>query len=375
MKKILIGCLLAMFAVPAVAQEVDQLRLSGNGRLIINNRDQTVRNVTVTLQRSGRATIVVSANRNETLTGSWYSRRDGEVDIEIQHGFGSNDTNGNGRITFTGRDRRQISSLYLSGRSNNNRWSLDFESGRNPGNGNGNGNGWGNRFEMSARQDVRGTANIRGRLNINRANVNLSRDGSFMIEISGTQTRQIRGQWDMDRSGRITLDIRQIYGAQDVDGDGTITLTNDRRAFTRIELDGRLNGRERFDVSITSNDFNNDNGNDPIQRPIDVSTSGAGSLLISGVGSTNVRSVRIDLDDRQSAFIEIRGDRTVQLTGTWRVMRNGEIEVTIEDGFGREGARGSAQITLNSSRTNVTKLIASGQTSGRNFSVNFTARN
>lgn len=369
MRNILTLSLTAIAFGIAAATPQDLSSVRGTGQLVVNGRTQDIRQIRVNLQNNGRAEIIVTANRTEILTGSWYDRRNGEYDIEISSGFGSTDTTGNGRLTMAN-DRRTITSIDLAGRSRNGRWSLDFNSER----GNQGGIRPGQPFELIGTERGDGTLNYQGRHDIRQASLRLERNGNFSIEVFGNRRQNIEGTWRADNRGRITLTINEAFTRRNARGTGTVTLTPDRRRFTEMRLNGTI-GRERFDFNFDVDRRNDDRwGDRPGDRDFpgfDTTESGSGTIIIAGQGGVNVTSVRANLRSNGDITIDTRGPQNYSVSGTWRMTSSGIIEFSIDNGFGRDGARGVGRITMGQGNRSFSRLDMSGSTNGRNFSLGF----
>lgn len=369
MKRIAAVTTVILALVPAAfAQKGSEINttISGSGRLVVNNRSENVSRVKVSLRNNARAEITIYGGRTEVLTGSWYQTRGGEVDVEISNGFGTNDTSGTGRLVLTS-DRRSFSEIDLGGRTRGARWSFDFETGRNPGGGWTQGD-----FDMNSSQAGRGTLNWRGRADLREVSVRLMRNGDFQIDLRGNRTETIRGTWSESSRNRVTLRIDEGFNSRLVKGEGSLTLSSNRRSFQNLQISGNV-GRERFDANFTSSGGVGGGGN-PGFAGMNVSAAGSGTLVIGGRGSSTISGIRVRLERNGEARIEVDAQSNVTLIGHWRLTNATTIEVVIEDGFGREGARGTGRIILIRNNTSFSRVDISGTTAGRNFSVGFLAR-
>ena len=341
----------------------------GEGALTIDGRRQNVRQVRVYLRSNGRADITVTADRNETLAGSWYQNRGGEVDIEITSGFGSTDTSGNGRVIMS-RDMRSFTEIDLAGRSRSGRWSLDFSTQRGGGDW-----GWdrpGRLFDLRQTERGRGTLNYQGRMDVRDLSVRLERNGRFAMELIGNRRLSLSGTWTLDNRGQAVLTIDDAFDRSQARGNGRVTLSSDQRTFTSANFNGSI-GRDRFSFDFNVDRWNN-GGNDRDFPGFDATQYGSRTMMLGGEGGVNVTSVRANLHSNGDITIDTRGPRNFSVSGTWRMTQTGVIEFSIHNGFGRDGARGTGRITLERGNRTFSRIDMSGTTSGRNFSLGFIAR-
>ncbi|MBL8039759.1 MAG: hypothetical protein JNM04_00285 [Chthonomonas sp.] len=91
-----------------------------------------------------------------------------------------------------------------------------------------------------------------------------------------------------------------------------------------------------------------------------------GALNIGNNPEEIVRSATLDLRDDKTFMLEIQANRKDQLFGTYRLDR-GNYSLTIQRGFGSNGATGSGTATVNGST--LEKLDVRGSTKGKGYSI------
>lgn len=213
---------------------------SGDGTIRIGDGRGDLNRASVVLRSNGDAEISVSGSKSYSLRGRW-RQTIGVYTVTVTSGLGSGDTDGSGTVTVSGSTLRR---LQFSGTTGRNRYTIDFAT-----DGIGGGSGSNQPFDINQTRDGEGTVRYRDVVSpIERATVDLNRDGSFSVRLSGRSDWQYRGTWT-DTNGGATLRVRSGGRNGSAVGSGLVRISSGR--FWRVELDvveGGTTYRIRFEA-------------------------------------------------------------------------------------------------------------------------------
>lgn len=180
-------------------------------------------------------------------TGGGYHR-----DINLRHGMGQDDIDGSGEIWIED-NTGKLQKIKARGEVKGVNFKIEFESNKymrqNDGGGSGGNRGGGGRDseadEFSFADNLYGT----GRLDlgtekhqVDHLRIKMSRNGDLTIRVEGPDTddQEWEGRWSGDGPEyKVELRDRGHFGTK---AKGSVLLTNNRRNFKKIEMDGETEG-------------------------------------------------------------------------------------------------------------------------------------
>ena len=283
----------------ARAQDFRSMRQSfqTSGTLSWAGQSQNVRRVRIELEEDGAARLKFDDqergwnwgwrdgdwkdwSQNLELSGIWVREGRG-ISVDLRRGFNGQNIIGTARIALDdGFGRPRPSEIAITGRIVRHPWDTLDLSGRftfGAWNG-GTGGNTGNRLdELSTIKRGTGQFTDNGiAQDISRANVELSRDGTAKVTLSGEREYGFEGRWRQTSAGRIELRLdtfssqsaRQPYdaprGQADADSLGGGEIRLDGTKITSIRLSGTRSNRDfdaRFEPQTDTWNGNNGGGN------------------------------------------------------------------------------------------------------------------
>ena len=219
------------------------------------------------------------------------------------------------------------------------------------------------------------------------ANVNLSRDGRFRVESSGTDSVIMEGRWR--RSGNdLELQVERFFNTS-VNGTGKLVARNNR--LWRIQANGDAGSNNRpFVYNFTADDSGGGWGSGGSgggwssgggwgtggsgwggSGNFTTESRGRGGAFLQGDPDRRITYVRFDVNGNNFR-IQVQGDENIALSG--RITRRGSNDAALDvDQINSRGASGGGSIQFRNNR--ISRINLTGSYNNRQYRVNFDGEN
>lgn len=208
----------------------------------------------------------------------------------------------------------------------------------------------------------------RREVQIQSATLNLRRDGTFTLVLTGPRAFESSGRWTaQNNNARLQF---ENWNNQSASGEGRVGFSGEGNR-SRVESlnvqvraqDAEISGR--FSAQDSGVDEDN-GGNNNQNRSLDSTQNGGGVVRVEGEQiDRNVRSARVQLSRNGRAVTTLFGDRTHTAQGSWTLVDRNTARIQFDN-----GVSGRAEITL--SGNSFRRIEMSGRVGGnRDFTARF----
>lgn len=364
----LLGLVVALLLSIAATAQVLPQRLAqlqvvtrGTGFLRLDNQNYNINQVTIFLQGNGSVTLDVRGDYSTQLSGNWTGSLTQRVGLQITDGFDRRRTSGSGSVAFTN-DRQDIRQLELSGVTGRQNFIISFA---------GSGGGGGGRGEVHTSARGRGqlTIGYNQTYRIREVQVDLYRNGTAQIQVSGQNSVTFGGNWSGNTRNRVDLQINSGFNANTI-GRGVLLLDG-RDSIEQLNISGSV-GRQPFTVTF---DARGGGGGEDNRRALEATERGTGSLTVGFAQVGSFELAMVSLRRNGEARITLGERNPATFTGTWNpTTTDGNIvQVTITGSDLPGATTGTAYIYLVGNNS-FNRIDMFGTTGRIPFSARFASR-